>query len=98
PDLTALRKLTREIEKLPYNRRLRRNELKIWQKTVERLYRRQKRLETLVFEQGVRLRQQKHRQVMVWPTDEGGPDMIGSYLLVGEEERPSLHARALARV
>ena len=98
PDLTALRRLTRDIEKLPYNRRLRRDELKVWQKTVERLYKRQKRLETLIFEQGVRLRQQKHRQVMVWPVSEGGPGMVGDYLVLGEEARASLHAKALAKL
>ena len=61
PKLEALRKLTREIEGLPLNRRLTVAQLKVYARTVERLYRRQRRAETLAFEALHRLRQINYR-------------------------------------
>src|SRR5580704_11000827 len=57
PNLAGFRKLTREIEDLPVNRRLTAGQFKVYAKTVERLYRRQRRNEALVSDALHRLRQ-----------------------------------------
>src|SRR5262249_50139154 len=80
PNMKAVEQLGRDIKKLRYNRRMRRNEAKILIKAILLLRRRQGRLETLVFEQGQRLRQQQHRRVMVWPvSSKSGSHVVGDY-------------------
>jgi hypothetical protein len=48
PNLKALRTLTREIAELSADRPLTARELRIWSATATRLYRRQRRIETLI--------------------------------------------------
>jgi hypothetical protein len=61
PNFAALRRLRREIEDLPLNRRLTVGQFRVYAQTVERLYRRQRRNETLVSQALHRLRQINYR-------------------------------------
>jgi hypothetical protein len=61
PNLRALHKLTREVAKLPADRPLTVGELRVWSATAKRLYRRQRRVETLVSREQAQRRQIEYR-------------------------------------
>jgi hypothetical protein len=100
PNLSALRKLRLEIEDLPLNRRLTVGQFNVYARTVERLYRRQRRNETLVSQVLHRLRQINYRmrltnklanhrdldQLLVWLISRKGPS------------GKNVHASALAQI
>jgi hypothetical protein len=61
PNFKALHKLTREVAQLAADRPLTAGELRVWSATATRLYRRQRRVETLISREQARRRQIEYR-------------------------------------
>jgi hypothetical protein len=99
PNLEALHKLTREIAELPADRLLTARELRIWSATATRLYRRQRRVETLISrEQAWRRQIERRLRLAACVANARSLDRLLDWLLSRKDGRgKNPYASALAR-
>jgi hypothetical protein len=99
PNLKALHKLTREVAQLAADRPLTAGELRVWSLTAKRLYRRQRRAETLISrEQAWRRQIERRLRLTACVANARSLDRLLDWLLSRKDGRgKNPYARALAR-